>query len=256
MVVDGRGDDVVGDRLVEEEALGESVFGDVSDVGLDGLSNGAHLDVFAVDVDASGVDGQEAEESLGDFGTPGSEEPGDAEDFALLHGEADVLESSLGVEGFDAQAFLGVLREGWDASALVEFLASHVVGDLLAVEVFDRRIDDVASRAHDGDALRNRHDLVELVRHEDEGNALRAQLFDDHKQARDLTLGEGGRRLVHDEKLRVSGQGAADGCELLVRDGELFDVGVERERDSEALDDLRGLLLRVRRAEELLLFRD
>ena len=27
VVVDGRGDDVVGDRLVEEEALGESVFG-------------------------------------------------------------------------------------------------------------------------------------------------------------------------------------------------------------------------------------
>ena len=57
---------------------------------------------------------------------------------ALLHGEADVLEATLGGEGFDAQALLGVLREGWDASALVEFLAGHVVGDLLAVEVFDR----------------------------------------------------------------------------------------------------------------------
>ena len=70
------------------------------------------------------------------------------------------------------------------------------------------------------------------MRHEDEGDALRAQLFDDHEQARDLTLGEGGRRLVHDEELRVAGQGAADGGELLVRDGELFDVGVERERDA------------------------
>ena len=84
------------------------------------------------------------------------------------------------------------------------------------------------------------------MRHEDEGDALRAQLFDDHEQARDLTLGEGGRRLIHDEELRVAGQGAADGGELLVCDGELFDVGVERERDAETLDDLRGLLLCVR----------
>ena len=94
------------------------------------------------------------------------------------------------------------------------------------------------------------------MRHEDEGDALRAQLFDDDEQTRDLTLGEGGRRLVHDEELRVAGQGAADGGELLVCDGELFDVGVERERDAEALDDLRGLLFCVRGAEELLLFRD
>ena len=32
--------------------------------------------MFAIDVDASRVDGQEAEEGLGDFGTAGSEEPG------------------------------------------------------------------------------------------------------------------------------------------------------------------------------------
>ena len=87
MVVDGRGDHVVRDGLVEEEALGEAVFGDVADVGVDRLLDGGDLDLLAVDEHPSAVDREEAEEGLRDFGSPRSEESGDSEDLAFFHGE-------------------------------------------------------------------------------------------------------------------------------------------------------------------------
>ena len=161
--------------------------------------------------------------------------------------------SACGGERFDPQAFGGVVVEGWHASALVEFLASHVVGDLLAVELLDRGVDDVAAGAHDGDALGDRHDLVKLVRDEDERNPLGAEFLDHHEESSDLPLGQGGCWLVHDQQFRVACQGSADCGELLVGDGELFDVGIEGEGDPQAFHDRAGVPGRARAAVEAFL---
>ena len=81
--------------------------------------------------------------------------------------------------------------------------------------------------AQDGKALRDLEDFFELVGHKEDRDAARLQVADNVEEGGDFLLREGGRRLVHDDELRVAHEGAADGDELLVGHGQVADQLVE-----------------------------
>jgi hypothetical protein len=77
-----------------------------------------------------------------------------------------------------------------------------------------------AAVAHDGDAVADLVELVELVRDEDHRDAVRLQLPDDRKQNLDLLLVERGGRFVHDHEPRRKADGPRDRDHLLRCGGE------------------------------------
>jgi len=111
-----------------------------------------------------------------------------------------------------------------------------VLRDRAPVEVGDEAARHDATRAHDRHSLGNREHFLELVRDEDDGDAPSAQPLDDGEEARHFAVRERRGRLVHDDDPRLVDQRATDRCQLLVRDGELADLGVEIEIEPELVD--------------------
>ena len=88
--------------------------------------------------------------------------------------------------------------------------------------------------------LRDLEDLVELVAHEDHGDTAGLEAADDPEEPLHLAVREGGGRFVHDEHACLADEGAADGDELAIGDGEVLDVGVEIEAQSQVGHDALG----------------
>ena len=104
--------------------------------------------------------------------------------------------------------------------------------------------------AQDREALRNFEDFFELVGHEEDRDAARLEVGDDVEEGVYFFLGEGGRGLVHDDELRVAHEGAADGDELLVGDGQVADELVEVHVEADLRHCLAGDLAHARAVDE------
>ena len=63
------------------------------------------------------------------------------------------------------------------------------------------------------------------------GNAFGLHILNDGKEGLDLLFGQCRGGLVHDDQLDAMGQGAADGHDLLVGQGDVFDVFIEGQAD-------------------------
>ena len=89
---------------------------------------------------------------------------------------------------------------------------------------------------------------------EDDGDATLLELADDGEQALHFRVGQCRGWFVHDEDLGVTDQGAADGDQLAIGDGEGLDVGLEVDGQPELVDDaLRGLAHALARGDQALL---
>ena len=83
---------------------------------------------------------------------------------------------------------------------------------------------DGGAVAHDGDAVADREELIELMTDEDRRDAVALQAPDHGEQALDLAVVERRGGLVHDHELGLEADRASDGDHLLGGDG----IGVER----------------------------
>ena len=105
--------------------------------------------------------------------------------------------------------------------------ADHHVRQLLLVRVAGVDRADALALAQDGHAVGHGHDLIELVRDEEDGLALARKLLHRGHELIDLLRGEHGGRLVEDEDFIVAIEHLEDLDALLHADGDVLDLGVE-----------------------------
>ena len=105
--------------------------------------------------------------------------------------------------------------------------ANHHVRQLLLVRVAGVDRADALALAQDGYAVGHGHDLIELVRDEEDGLALARKLLHRGHELVDLLRGEHGGRLVEDEDLVVAVEHLEDLDALLHADGDVLDLGIE-----------------------------
>ena len=134
----------------------------------------------------------------------------------------------------------GVWHLGNLRRLLVDDAAHHHGDDL--VDGDRRRLDrgHVPAVAHDGHPIGDLPQLLKAMRDVDDAHALRAESADDAEELVDLRVGQGGRRLVHDEDGGVQREGLGDLDHLLLRDLEVADLGARVEPQVEPVDELGG----------------
>ena len=133
------------------------------------------------------------------------------------------------------------LGHGRDGGELVELTADHLRHEGFAGEVRGEVLADELAVAQDRDAVRDLVHLVEEVAHEEDRDPAVAQLAHDREQLLDLAAVEAGGGLIEDEHLRVEHHRAADGDELLDRDGVARQRGAGVDVQAEVVEVARRL---------------
>ena len=185
----------------------------------------------------------EAGHRLGDADPAAAGGAGDADDLALAHAEADAAEVLAG-EVVDLERHRRVGGDGAArgvGEAEVDALAGHRLDQPVLRQVRDRRGDDVARVAEHGHRLADLVDLLQVVRDEEEGDALGLQLADPHEEPLDLLAVELRGRLVEDDEARAVGQRAGDLDELAGLDAQVAGAHVLGDRDVPAVEHLPRL---------------
>ena len=97
---------------------------------------------------------------------------------------------------------------------------------------------DGAAVAQDGDGIGDLRDLVELVRDQDRGDALRLELEQQVQKRVAVLLVQACGRLVEDQELHLLGQRLGDLDELLLADAEIGDQRLGRLAQAHHLEQL------------------
>ena len=187
--------------------------------------------------------GAEAGHRLGDADPAAAGRAGNAEHLAAAHGEADVGEVVAGEVAHLERDRRALRARPADrvGDAEMHLLAGHRLDQPVLGQVGDRRRDDVAGVAQHRHRLADLVDLLQVVRDEEEGDALRLQLAHAHEQALDLVAVELRRRLVEDDEARAVGERTGDLDQLARLDLEVAGAHVFRHRDVPAVEKLARL---------------
>src|SRR6267378_420613 len=229
--------DVLADIVGEQEAELLAVLGDIGKTGVDGAADGREVDFAAVqhgatsDLAAPGT----AEQTHGEFGTPGAHQPGDADDLAAADMEVDILDDlptrmqrMIDRPVLDLQYGLADVRLAL-REAMLEVAIHHLADDAILLDragLAIHRIDGATVAQH-GDAVGDTRHLVELVRDQDRGHALGAELKQKIEQRRTVAFVEACGRLVENQEAHLLGKRLGDLHQLLLADP---DIGNQRVR--------------------------
>ena len=197
-------------------------------------------DALPVDLDLAGIRPVCAEDRPHDLRPARPDQPGDAEDLALVEHERDVAHHPAAGEAADLEDDLvgafGDLRR-----RLVDRPPDHHVDDDRDLRIGGLQRRDVAPVAHHRHAVRDLLELLEPVRDVDDPDAVRTEVPDDPEQLVDLRVGERRRRLVHHQDGGIERQRLGDLDHLLLGDLEVADTGTRIELEVQALDQLLRL---------------
>ena len=229
---------VAGDGQVHDEALLAPVFGHEGEAGADCTHGVAQLQGLAEGGHRTTVCLVDAHDRAHDLGSACTDEARKAEDFTAADLEAHVLEGAISGETFDRQHGIADLCVQL-GEELIDVAANHVAHELHfrgPLQVARRHVGAVA---HDRHVVAQIKDFLHPVRDEHEGSTLVAQRTRNGEEALDLVPRQGGRRLIHDEDLRVQRDRFRDFDDLLVR-------------DRQTISQLRGVDGHFETVEELL----
>src|SRR5688500_3140941 len=237
--------DVALDVVDQHQAVVLAVLGHIGDAGLHRLVDGGDVDLLAVqqDLAADLLAVGAAEDAHGELGAAGAHQAGNADDLALADIEIDAFDH-LPVGMFpvvddpvlhfeDRVADLGMALR----IAVSQLAPHHAPDDAVLVDLLRMAVEPVDRRAvsQDGDGVGDLQDLVQLVRDEDRGNAVRPELLEQRQQRVAVALVEAGGRLVEDQQLHLLGEGLGDLHQLLLADAEVGDEGVGRFLEADLL---------------------
>ena len=176
----------------------------------------AILSGLPVELDVPGARLVDPEHGAGDLGAAGAHEPGQPDDLAGVHVHVDVGEAAGHPEVAEPEHELAdrgdLLRV--DVGQLA---ADHQLDDPLLLGVRGVEVGDPAPVAHDGDAVRDRHDLLEAVADEQHRHAVVLEVLDHLEQPVGLADGQRGGGLVEDQDPCVEGERLGDLHQLLLR---------------------------------------
>src|SRR5437588_807486 len=163
--IERREHDVALDLEVHHQPLLAPVFGNEADAGGHRLRRRTRRQRRSVDLDRPCVPAVDPEDRARDLGPAGADEARKGDDLAATHLERDVGEHALARQPLDLQhdpARLGRHRR----EQRIHVTADHRADDGLDRQLHDLLRQDVAAVAHHRDALTDREDLFEPVRHE------------------------------------------------------------------------------------------
>src|SRR5918998_6779561 len=158
-----------------------------------------------------------------------------------MHLEGAVLEDVAAGDAADPQEHLAYLDLRLRIQ-VADLAADHQAHQLVLVQFLDRQGVHDASVAHDRYPVGDAEDLVQLVRDVQDRYALRGEVPYDPEEVLDLLLRERGRRLVHDDHLRVYGERLGDLYPLHLGDRQAGDEPVGVGAQAHTLQQTPGLL--------------
>ncbi len=220
------GEEVFGDAAVEEEALALAVLAEEAHAASEALGRGLAAVGGTVPCDGAVEEVVEAEEGAEGFGAAGSDEPGDAEDFAGAQGEGCGGGLGAAPEGVELEEDGPEGLEGpW--IELADVAADHEADDVLDGGVLHLAVADGFAVAKDGPAGAERLAFLKEVADVHDGDAGVGEAADDAEEVFGVHAGEAAGGFVHDEDTRAGDEGTGDLDELLPCDGEGADGGLE-----------------------------
>ena len=207
------------------------VLGDVAHAHETALADGGVGDVLALERDPAARGGLQPGQGVDELGLAVAVDARDADDLARADLEGDVLDGAVLMDlGGDRQVL-----DGQNLAAGVQWALFHVEIDIAAdhhgrklLRGGVRSLDgaDAFALAQDRNAVRDLHDLVELMGDEEDALALGREVLHDLHELFDLLRGQDRRRLVEDEDLVVAVEHFEDLGALLHADGDILDNGV------------------------------
>ena len=196
------------------------------------LADGRIRDVLALEGDFAAGQRFKAGESVDEFGLSVAIDTCDTDDLARANVEGDVVDSHLGASlGGDGHVlhlkdyFAGM--RGSLVNLEADITAYHHAAQFFLSGVLDIDCADIFAAAKNGAAVRDSHDLIELVGDEQDRLAFCRKVLHDHHEIVDLGGGQHGGGLVEDEDLVVSVEHLEDLCALLHTDSDILYFGIE-----------------------------
>ncbi len=232
-----------GDRRVADDGSGlvqaeiEAVFRQVGHTGADRVAIGAETHRLAINGERAGIRRGHAEDRLCNLGSPGAEQPGQAEDLALPQREADVVIFS--APGQVPEFEHGVAEAGSAARRLLDFEPGHEARQLARGHAVGRIGADKRTVAQDGHARADLDHLGQPVADENDGDPAFRQAPDDGEQVFRFRPGQRGGGLVHEDDPRLGPQHARNRHELPLGDAERRELGGGGDLDAKLLEGLR-----------------
>ena len=210
-----------------------AVLGDVAHAEQALLADGQVRDVLPAHGDLTAAERLQTGQAVDQLRLAVAVDTGDADDLAAAHLKADVLDGvvlmHLARDGhvLDVEHDLAGLTGGLFHME-IDAAADHHGRQLLHRGVLRLDGADVLTLAQNRAAVRDGHDLRELVGDEEDGLALLGEVLHDLHQLVDLLRRQHGRRLVENENLIVAVEHLQDLRALLHADGDVLDerVGV------------------------------
>lgn len=226
------------DVVVEHETEMLAVFRHIGKTGIDRLAHGADVNGlavdqhFAADLVAIGL----AEHAHRKFGAPCPHQTGDADDFALAHGDVDIMQNlavaMLLVIGVPVLDFENGLADRHVARRITIFKIAphHVADDNILADFFLVTVERLHRHAiaQHGDLVGHLAHFVELVGDDDRGHALLAEFHQQVQQRLGIAFVERSRRLIEDEQLHALRQRLGDFDQLLLANADIGDQRLRR----------------------------
>ena len=170
---------------------------------IDRVFRGLDRDFLPFDADLSAVDLVRAEDRAHRLGTACADKARKAQDLPAVCLEAHVIEDARLRDMLDLQHRLLRARSEFLRELVVERTADHRLDQRVVVPVLDvARLDELAV-ADDRHAVAELEQLFQLVGDEDNADPAALQVPAGLHQLLDFLLRQRGRRLVHDDALRV-----------------------------------------------------
>ena len=223
--------------------------GHVADAGLDQLLGTGIGQVAAVDADHATVCLSQSGDRLRHLLLAVARDPRETQDLPGRDREAEAPKSGKtavvqGLHAFHPENLVTQrlsLGEGLEP----DLAAHHQVGQVLWVGVHSQDRAHVLATPQHGDAVGDRHHLVQLVRDEDDGMTLRPHRLQGGEKLPDLLRRQDGGRLVEKKDSRAPEEDLENLDSLLLTDGELPDCGRSIDFQAVLLGQLAHLLLRL-----------
>ena len=235
---DGYHGDIVVYRTAEVQTGDLTVLGNERYALLDDILRRVDLDLLALDEDLTLRQLVHTEDALDQLAAACAYQTADAENLAATNRKADALYLVVGAD--DVLCFKDHIADlriqlGEHISDLA---ADHHFDELRLVQILSITRTDVLTIAVNADAVADGEDLVHAVRNVDDRNALCRQLADMLEQQFNLTVGDGGGRLVHDNDLGVDGNCLDDLDQLALCNGEVAQLFLRGNVQTALLDEL------------------
>ena len=236
------------------------VLGDMAHAEQGALADGHMRDVLAAKQDFPVLDRLKPRQAVDQLRLTVAVDAGDADDLARAHLKRYVMHGVvLVLPGGDRQV-LHVEQHVARRARLflhveIDAAPDHHGRELLGGSIFRLDRADALALAQNGAAVGHGHDLLQLVRDEQDRLALGREPAHDLHQLADLLRGEHGGRLVEDEDLIVAVEHLEDLGALLHTDGDVLDARIRVDLQAVFFRQREHLFARLALLQEAMLRR-